>query len=55
MGALDPGVMSRAPNEAGILRWDVVVPPGAKGNDAFTLEYTFRLEYDRQMGITEAR
>lgn len=39
----------------GILRWDVTVPPGAKGNEAFTLEYKFRLEYDRQMGITEAR
>ncbi len=39
----------------GILRWDVSVPPGAKGNEAFTLEYKFRLEYDRQMGIAEAR
>lgn len=35
----------------GILRWDVVVPPGGTGQSALTVEYTFRLEYDKQMNI----
>jgi len=35
----------------GILRWDVVVPPGGTGQNALTVEYTFRLEYDKQMNI----
>lgn len=35
----------------GILRWDLVVPPSANGREAVVLEYTFRLEFDRQMGL----
>ncbi|MFO0872721.1 MAG: mucoidy inhibitor MuiA family protein [Phycisphaerales bacterium] len=38
----------------GVLRWDVLVPPGATGTNAYTLEYKFRLEYDKQMAITES-
>lgn len=33
----------------GILRWDVTVPAGASGGKAFSLEYRFRLEHDKQM------
>lgn len=35
----------------GVLRWDVDVPAQAAGPQAQTLEYQFRLEYDRQMTI----
>ena len=37
----------------GLLRWDVTVPAGATGTSAYTLEYKFKLEYDKQMAITE--
>ena len=36
-----------------LLRWDVVVPPGATGTNAFAVEYKVRLEYDKQMTLTE--
>ncbi|MCC6950235.1 MAG: mucoidy inhibitor MuiA family protein [Phycisphaerales bacterium] len=39
------------PRKDGILRWDVTIPPNASGQDAFALEYKFRLEFDKQMGI----
>jgi uncharacterized protein (TIGR02231 family) len=35
----------------GIMTWHVNVPAGATGRDAATVEYTIRLEYDRQMAI----
>lgn len=35
----------------GLLRWDAPAPAGATGPDAAAFEYTFRLEYDRQMTI----
>jgi len=34
-----------------ILRWDVSVPAKATGADAHTVEYRFRLEYDKQMSV----
>jgi hypothetical protein len=37
----------------GILRWDVEVPAGTSVDKPFAVEYTFRVEYDRQMSITE--
>ena len=37
----------------GILRWDVEVPAGTSVDKPFAVEYTFRVEYDRQMTITE--
>jgi uncharacterized protein (TIGR02231 family) len=36
----------------GILRWDVLVAPGAIGAQAFTQEYEFRLEHDKQMSLS---
>ena len=36
----------------GILRWEVDVPAGATGHEAAAVEYSFRLEYDRQMTIS---
>lgn len=39
------------PRKDGILRWDVTVPPDASGQNAFALEYKFRLEFDKQMSI----
>jgi len=35
----------------GILRWDVEVPAQAIGPKAFTLDYQFKAEYDKQMSI----
>ncbi len=35
----------------GILRWDLVVPPQSVGPAAMTVEYKFRLEYDKQMSL----
>ena len=36
----------------GILRWDVEVPADAVGPKAYSMEYAFKLEYDRQMDIS---
>ena len=36
----------------GILRWDAQVPSGSVGPEAVTVQYKFRLEYDKQMTIT---
>lgn len=35
----------------GILRWDVSVPAQATGLSAFSVEYSFKLEYDKQMSL----
>ncbi|MBY0308545.1 MAG: mucoidy inhibitor MuiA family protein, partial [Phycisphaerales bacterium] len=54
-----PGTLSSDPvyiaeqKPKGILRWDVDVPPGTPADKPFAVEYTFRVEYDRQMTITE--
>lgn len=37
----------------GILRWDVEVPAGTSVDKPFFVEYTFTIEYDRQMSVTE--
>jgi hypothetical protein len=39
------------PRREGILRWDVTIPPNAAGQEAFAVEYKFRLEFDKQMSI----
>lgn len=41
----------RNERKTGLLRWDITVPGNAIGTDACTLEYRFRLEYDKQMSI----
>ena len=38
-----------------ILRWDVVVPAGATGLNAFSVEYKFKLEFDKQMMLAEGK
>ncbi len=38
-----------------LLRWDVTAPAGATGTKAFAVEYKFRLEFDRQMTLSENR
>ncbi|MFT3685489.1 MAG: mucoidy inhibitor MuiA family protein [Phycisphaerales bacterium] len=54
-----PGTLSSDPvynadqRPKGILRWDVEVPAGTSADKPFAVEYTFRVEYDRQMTITE--
>jgi len=46
----DPAYL-QTQRKKGILRWDVEVPPQAIGPKAFTLDYEFVLEYDKQMSI----
>ncbi len=36
----------------GILRWDVAIPAHAVDADVFVIEYTFSLEYDKQLTIS---
>lgn len=38
-----------------LLRWDVSVPPGATGTKAHAVEYKFKLEFDRQMTLSEGK
>jgi len=38
-----------------LLRWDVTVPPGARGTQAHAVEYRFKLEFDKQMMLSEGR
>lgn len=38
-----------------ILRWDLSVPTGKTGTSAEAVEYKFRLEFDRQMSLTESK
>jgi len=42
----------RSERKKGILRWDVKVPGQATGEKAFSLEYKFTVEYDKQMSLT---
>jgi len=35
----------------GILRWDIQVPAGASGEKAHILEYGYKLEFDRNLGL----
>lgn len=37
----------------GILRWDLTVPAGSSGAGSTTVEYTLRLEYDKQMNLAD--
>jgi hypothetical protein len=41
----------KAQKKDGILRWDLTVPPQSIGPAAMSLEYKFRLEYDKQMTL----
>jgi len=38
--------------KAGILRWDVSIPGDTRGPNAHSLEFSFKLEYDKQMNLT---
>lgn len=40
------------PEKTGIMQWELDVPGHSTGLDAATIEYTFRLEYDKQMSLT---
>jgi hypothetical protein len=45
------GEYQRSERKKGILRWDEDVPAGASGGKAFTRDYKFQLEYDKNMTI----
>lgn len=40
---------SKSKGKSGLLRWDVSVPGGATGMNEFGLEYSFKIEHDKQM------
>ena len=48
----DDSMYRQLDHKKGILRWDVQVPPAATQISAAAIEYTLRLEYDKQMSIT---
>jgi hypothetical protein len=41
----------RAEKPENLLRWDVKVEPGMNGEDAATIDYQFKLEYDRNVAV----
>ena len=43
----------RAERPKNLLRWDVKVEPGMNGEKAATVEYDFKLEYDRNVAIAD--
>jgi hypothetical protein len=48
----DPAYL-RGPRTQNLLRWDVTVEPNATGEKAFSIQYEFKMELDRQMTISE--
>jgi Domain of unknown function (DUF4139)/N-terminal domain of unknown function (DUF4140) len=46
------GLYLRESRPNNLLRWDVEVPANCNGEKAFTINYEFRMELDRQMAIT---
>lgn len=46
-------VYARTLQKSGIQRWDVEVPARASGEQARLIEYSFRLEYDRNLALSE--
>ncbi|MBI4569095.1 MAG: mucoidy inhibitor MuiA family protein [Planctomycetes bacterium] len=49
----DPAYEKRD-RKKGVLRWEVTAPAQAVGVTAFTVEYQFRLEYDKQFNVAPA-
>ena len=47
----DDATYLRSDHPANLLRWDLVVPPNTNGEKAMTIEYQFKLEYDRNVAI----
>ena len=41
------------PGSDGILRWDVTVQPESTGDDQWSLNYTYSLEYAKNRSITK--
>ncbi len=41
------GLYQRMERPTGILRWDLDVPAGRHGSDAFDVHYTYSMEFDR--------
>jgi len=50
-GLSDDPVYLREDRPQGILRWDLTVDAGAKGEDAAVTEYRYTLEFDRSYGL----
>jgi len=46
------GIYLRESRPNNLLRWDVEIPANVSGEKAFTINYEFRMELDRQMAIT---
>ncbi len=48
----DDGLYVRMRRPNGILRWDVTVPAGRHGSDAFDIDYSFTAAFDRSRQLT---
>jgi hypothetical protein len=48
---IGPAATGTTAKHAGILNWSVQVPAQAMGEKAFTLEYSYKLEFDKQFSI----
>ncbi len=47
----DDAIYQQTERRQGILRWEVDVPGKTQGAEAYALDYSFRMEYDKQMTI----
>jgi hypothetical protein len=48
---LGPSAAGSAAHHAGILNWSLEVPGQAMGEKASTIDYQYRLEFDKQLSI----
>jgi hypothetical protein len=48
---VDDATYLRVERPQNLLRWDLKVEPGANGEKAATIEYSFKMEYDRNVAI----
>lgn len=46
------GLYERIAKGQGILRWDLEIPAGSHGEDAFDVEYTYNLDFDKNRVLT---
>ncbi|XZE54840.1 mucoidy inhibitor MuiA family protein [Planctomycetaceae bacterium SH139] len=48
----EDALYTRISKDRGILRWDLDIPAGSHGSEAFDVEYTYQLEFDRSRSLS---
>ena len=48
---IGPSAAGSAAQHAGIMNWTIDVPPQALGEKASTIDYQYKLEFDKQLSI----